>query len=119
MMRRFYQRAEGSFSVDVVFGTPHCGIDHDRGNFRYEVEIEYTPGALDSNGFLLDNTYFRGYFGSLGPVTVSCELLAQQCAEHILESLGDRRDHVIGASVKIFPFDGVHVEAMIPMRREA
>lgn len=109
---RYKQSAEGHFSCEVVVGTPHCGIDEHRGEFKYIVEIGYSDRrALDDNGFLLDNTTFRDYFKNLDRLVRSCELVAEEACEHFMELLGPRAQYVTSLSVRIFPFDGVSVEA--------
>lgn len=111
-MLTYHQHAAGEFEVDVVPGTPHCGVDQRRGHFRYVVDIIYHDGALDSNGFLLDNTSFRQYFDSLGPVSISCEQLARRSCEELIAQLGERKRYVMSASVSIVPFGEVYVEAL-------
>ncbi len=111
MTRRFHQHASGEFSVDVVAGTKHCGLNDSRGQFRYQVDISYSDGALDSDNFLLDNTDFQRYFQSLPPISMSCEMFAQVSAEHFMSDLADRSDKVTRVSVRIYPFGDVYVES--------
>lgn len=62
MKRAFHQHASDSFTVQVIPGTEHCGIDDTHSTFRFAVDIDYDESALDSHDFLIDNTYFRQYF---------------------------------------------------------
>lgn len=87
-MFRYTQHAEGSCTVQVVPDTPHCGPDQNACNFQWKVFIVYHANPLDSNGFLLDNTSFDGYFHSLStgtPISHSCEELAAKIARDIYE----------------------------------
>lgn len=113
MIYSYAQHASGEFSVDVVPGTKHCGINDSRGQFKYQVDIEYTKSALDANQFLLDNTDFQRYFQALAPLDVSCEAFATRCADHFAECLAPRIDSVRRIAVRIYPFGDVFVEAIL------
>jgi hypothetical protein len=113
MTYTYHQHASGEFTINVVKGTKHCGINDDRCKFRYQVDIDYTQGALDSNDFLLDNLDFAEYFASLGPVTVSCERVATNAAQHFIADLQSRINTVTRAAVRIYPFGDVYVESII------
>jgi hypothetical protein len=90
----FQQHAKGSFAVDVQ-GQFHCGPNHDSPKrFDFEVTIHYPANALDSQGFLLDNTAFKGYFESLGRTELSCELLAKTACEYFDSLAGDRAQSI-------------------------
>jgi hypothetical protein len=115
MTRTYHQHASGEFSVDVIAGMKHYGLNDKRGQFRYQVDIDYTFGALDSNNFLLDNTDFQRYFQTLPPVSVSCERLAEMSADHFLSDLADRAENVKRVSVRIYPFGDVYVESEITL----
>lgn len=113
----FIQRAEGDFTVMLAPHTPHCGPDQADfpipGHFRYEVDVEYDPKALDENGFLLDNLEFKNYFNSLalyGPISMSCEKLCESAEEAFCQRLGDRRKHCHGIKVRLWAMPGVSIE---------
>lgn len=112
MIRTYHQHASDSFKVEVIPGTHHCGIDDTHSTFRFSVDIDYTANALDENDFLLDNTYFRQYFNSLGPVCVSCERLASNSVDHLLSGLASRINDVVRVAVRIYPFGDVYVESI-------
>jgi len=109
----YHQHSSDDFTINVVPGTKHCGINDERCKLRYMVDIDYTSDALDSNGFLLDNLDFRTYFASLGPVTISCELLARSVARHYLDELHTRIGSVTRVAVRIYPFGDTYVESII------
>lgn len=113
MTYTYAQHASGEFSVDVMPGTKHCGINDNRGQFRYQVDIDYTGSALDETGFLLDNTDFQRYFQALEPLSISCELFARRCAQHFADCLQSRIDSVRRVAVRIYPFGDVYVESII------
>lgn len=104
----YTQHSSGDFSVDVIPGTPHCGIDANRANLRYMVDLTFTLNPLDHNGFLFDNTDFQYYFQHIPPVDYSCEVLAQRSAEHFM---ADSR--VQSAVVRIYPFADTYVSASV------
>lgn len=104
----YTQHAAGNFSVDVVPGTPHCGVDNRNVNLRFDVSLEFGVNPLDHNGFLLDNTDFQRYFQDLPPVDYSCETMARQSAEHFM--LDSR---VTSAVVRIYPFGETYVSARV------
>ena len=113
MVKAYTQQATGlSFWATVVPGTPHCGIDQSKLTCKVSVSIEYPDGfkALDGNGFLLDNTWFRDYFKTLNGirVNVSCEQLAQDICTQICRAIGTRRATV---HLTLSPFDGVSIQA--------
>jgi hypothetical protein len=112
------QHASGEFSVDIVAGTKHCGLDDSRGHFRYEVNLCYTGDALDSNRFLLDNTDFQRYFQGLGPIGISCEEVARGACQHFQASLGERSSECTRVAVKIYPFGDVYVEHVLSLSEE-
>src|SRR5690349_10291975 len=96
----FTQKAYGEFTVRLAPNTPHCGPKSttfvERSDpYRYEIELVYNSQALDAQGFLIDNLWFREYFNSLRDVvlSISCELLAQQIAQDMCTALGDRACH--------------------------
>lgn len=111
MTRTYHQHAAGTFSVNVLAGTPHCGLDDQAAQFRYVVDIAYADGALDHNGFLLDNTDFQRYFDALQPVGISCERLADAVSAHFFAVLADR--HVRSIVVRINPFGDVYVQSAV------
>jgi len=104
----FYQRAHGSFVAPVVPGTPHCGVNPDECRCDYHIELTFNDESLDTDGFLLDNTVFQGYFVefSAKPVSISCENLCRQIALDLCALCNDRATHV---SVALSPFSGVEV----------
>jgi hypothetical protein len=105
----FHQRAHGTFTAPVVPGTPHCGIDDTSlCNCAYRIELVYDDNALDSDGFLLDNTAFRQYFNDLcqTPVSISCENLCRKIAADLCVLCSDRAKRV---RVALAPFAGVEV----------
>jgi hypothetical protein len=86
----YLQRATGEFSIHVT-GPFHCGPNHESPKtFSYDVELAYPASALDSQGFLLDNTAFHDYFSSIGATELSCELLARQAAYDLLARCSHR-----------------------------
>jgi len=90
----FRQVAQGKFEV-AVSGPFHCGPDDTSPKqFDYEVMVCYPDGALDGNGFLLDNLYFEHYFNTIGECTISCERLTRKCAEDIAAATGGRCNKV-------------------------
>jgi hypothetical protein len=113
MTYTYHQHASDDFTINVVPGTKHCGINDAQCKLKYMVDIDYTSDALDSNGFLLDNLDFRAYFASLGPVTISCELLARACAQHFMGELHERIGSVTRVAVRIYPFGDTYVESII------
>lgn len=105
----FHQRAIGTFTAPVVAGTPHCGVDSNSlCNCAYRIEMVYGDTALDSDGFLLDNTAFRAYFDEFAsrPVSISCENLCKQIAYDLCKLCRDRATRV---KVALSPFAGVEV----------
>lgn len=109
----FSQQAKGEFQVEVVKGTHHCGVDDRRGQFKYEVTVLFHANPLNEYGFLLDNTDFQHYFQNLGPVDISCELLAERSANDFLNLLKGREHLVKSLQVKIYPFGEVYVGAEV------
>lgn len=110
------QQAAGEFITYLKPNSPHCGpkvsIFPVRATFQYQVEIIYRMNALDPNGFLLDNTWFVRYFGSLrdAQISISCEMLAQLVATDCCRALGDRCESV---TVMIWGIPGVHVKCTV------
>jgi hypothetical protein len=96
---KFTQTADGAFSFNVIPNTPHCGpSDSIIQSVRYRVSVTYGLNPLDSDGFLLDNTWFSQYFGGWlksTPIGFSCELLAVRVAEDILRETAGRGTGVV------------------------
>jgi hypothetical protein len=114
MTYTYHQHSSGEFTINVVARTKHCGINDARCSFKYRVDIDYSSSAaLDSNDFLLDNLDFADYFAGLGPVTVSCERLATNAAEHFITALQSRIATVTRVAVRIYPFGDTYVESII------
>jgi hypothetical protein len=90
----FRQTATGKFSVGVMPGTPHCGPNQQRCFMDYRVDLYWNRNPLNRDGFLLDNTWFRSFFGDLEfcRFAISCELLASMLARQILE-IAEGRAH--------------------------
>lgn len=111
-MSLFYQRAFGSVVLHVVPGTPHCGVDQQQLTLGYKIEIKYSDelATLDHDGFLLDNTAFKGYFTALSttPVSISCENLAKKIALDLMSMTSGRNVEYI--EVSLSPFSGIEVE---------
>lgn len=88
----FIQRASDSFTIEV-HGPYHCGPDHTSPKqFTFEVELSYPESALDENGFLLDNLYFKRYFDGLGCTELSCEQLCRKAAHDLQLATDNRAD---------------------------
>jgi len=86
----YVQEAQGEFTIEVS-GPYHCGPDHTTPKrFPYKVTIHYHDGALDENGFLLDNTSFREYFNTLGCTSLSCERLCDKAANDLHNATNGR-----------------------------
>lgn len=104
-MNTFTQIASGSFEFRTVQGTPHCGVVQDGKplTLNYLVTVDYPETALDENGFLLDNTWFRDYFANyVGTrISISCERLAVVIAQHICEAIGDRECNRVHVSLTV------------------
>jgi|SRR5712671_5007331 len=105
----FKQRAFGTTEFQVIPGTPHCGINDLTVTVDWKIELTWGADALDSNGFLLDNTAFKGYFTAMSTVAIdiSCENLAKKIAEDIRAMAGSK---LITVSVTLSPFAGVEIE---------
>lgn len=92
----YTQKAQGNFSFYGLPNTPHCGpktsVFPVRIQCEYCVTLDYDDCALDSNGFLLDNTYFAVYFGDFAYCRIgfSCERLAKLIAEQLKRISGAR-----------------------------
>jgi hypothetical protein len=113
----FIQRATGEFTVRLMPNTPHCGpkqttFVETSDPYRYEIELTYNAQALDSEGFLIDNLWFRSYFDALRDVhlSISCELLAQQIARDMCTQLGDRACYCDAVCVRLYGVPNVSVE---------
>lgn len=105
----FKQRAFGTTEFQVIPGTPHCGVNDQTVTVNWKIELTWKSDALDENGFLLDNTAFKGYFTAMStvPVNISCENLAKKIAHDIRDMAGER---LISVSVTLSPFPGVEIE---------
>jgi|SRR5579859_1378696 len=114
-LARFRQTAVGSFATYGRPGTPHCGpktgFTPQRQTLGYSLEIVYRASALDTDGFLLDNTWFRSYFEafSASQVAISCEKLACVIAQDLCRSLGSRLCACESVTVVLEPLPGVTV----------
>lgn len=113
-MNTFEQHTHGTTTLTVDPATHHCGIA-DKSNricITYTVSMQFTEGALDENGFLLNNLWFKGYFAqmSLTPVTLSCEELCQKVCNDICSELGERAHYLLNLECQIEPFEGTGVE---------
>jgi hypothetical protein len=107
----YKQQASGTITLKVVPGTNHCGVDDNSVTVNYNIEIGFDNDALDDQGFLLDNTAFRGYWTAMStvPIDISCERLAAKVCRDILGMLGARAANVRYLTVTLSPFDGVSV----------
>lgn len=107
--KAYRQTAQGSFTAHVMPGTPHCGVTDNRVAVEYDIAITYRPGALDDNGFLLDNTWFRAYFEAFehARLSISCERFAELIATDLSRALADRLHEV---AVRLSAVPGVWVE---------
>ena len=105
----FKQRAFGTTVFQVIPGTPHCGINDQSVSVDWRIELCWTADALDADGFLLDNTAFKGYFTAMSTVAIdfSCENLARKIAADIRAMAGSK---LITISVILSPFHGVEIE---------
>lgn len=105
MNTTFTQHFTGAVQVYAVPNTPHCGLTSGRITLGIDVDLSYCGQALDSNGFLLDNTWFNEYVKSMTNMHInySCELLAQTIASHVCQDAGQRG---CSAKVTVRPFSG-------------
>jgi hypothetical protein len=112
----FKQRAHGTTEFQVVPGTPHCGINDQTVTVDWKLELVFESDALDSNGFLVDNTAFKGYFTgmSTNPIRISCENLAKKIAHDVAEMAGDK---LVSVSVVLSPFQGVEIEFILEPKK--
>jgi hypothetical protein len=117
MVQTYQQHASGDFTVALVKDSNHCGLDYGNGfaHFRFQIDIEYRDGALDSQGFLLDNLAFQRYFNNLPPCDLSCEQLADQCRKDFLTMLGERARYVCSIAVRIYPFSDTYVASRLDL----
>ncbi len=112
----FTQSANGTFSVYLRPGTPHCGprtrATPLREAFDYQVTIGYHSDALDEHGFLVDNTWFAQYFEAFShaQIGISCERLCCLIASDIATVVGSRICKCNAIAVRIKPVTGVWVE---------
>lgn len=74
---RFILNREGTFHIETVPGTDHCGTLPSF-DVKYHVKAECSA-LLDSRGFLVDQILIDRYFQTIRRVAVSCEKLAQGC----------------------------------------
>ncbi len=115
VMRSFVQEAEGKFSIRLHPNTPHCGYSNATwaiaATFEYRLILVWSVSALDSNGFLLDNTYFGDYFLAFRDslLSVSCERFAQLIADDMVREAGTRG--LVRCDVRLSAIPGVWITA--------
>ncbi len=111
MSKTYKQTANGTVVLQTVPDTCHCGFAGGPVSVDYAITLKFDYDSLDSSGFLLDNTAFRGYFTGLSstPVDISCERLAAKVAADIIAMLGDRDAKLRYIAVTLSPFAGVAV----------
>lgn len=122
LTRTWQQSAKGDFVIRLKPGTPHCGYTTApyaiAASFRYDLSLTWDQSALDTNGFLLDNTWFAGYFGYFTDtlLSVSCERLAQLIADDIWRECGTRG--LLRCEVRISALPDVWVTVVCEYREE-
>lgn len=77
---------EGEFKAYIT-GANHCGLKKDQ-----KVRLKYTFSAtcapkLDKRGFLFDQLTVHKQFENLGSTRISCENLAMEMCERVIEAI--------------------------------
>jgi len=86
----------GKFDLSV-FGDTHCGLADRDGNVpcTYALTLVCEASGLDKDGFLVEQVGIDRFFNEdLGPVGVSCELLALNCARELYRKIRRENPHV-------------------------
>ncbi len=101
----YEQAYQGVMECYLVAGHPHCGAAAGKAEFPVKVTVQWHHSALDSNGFLLDNTWFAEYVNAFKGIhlTISCENLLALILRDIRTAVSDRRWHRITAALRGIP----------------
>jgi hypothetical protein len=95
---------EGEFEAYIT-GLNHCGIKkHESVSFKYWVRCVCTP-HLDARGFLFDQLTVHREFENLGSTRISCERLAMEMCDRVLEAIRveNKRCAVKSIDVEVSP----------------
>lgn len=104
---RFRQQVDGTTLVRTEGPAP-CGVAIQHGMLNMRWRVELISSKLDANGFVLDNNAVKAHFDAMAVVDVSCELLAQRCAQHFAHQLEAQCGTGACAQVKVTIWGGDH-----------
>lgn len=108
----------GEFTVKTT-GLNHCGTT-DVLTIRYTLTVRCPAVALDSRGFLFDQTRVQAWFNGQVTTDLSCEAYAAHCAREIYKQIRKENPGIAVSSLELalspapymaeitFSWDGTH-----------